>query len=257
MFDPKLAIGQVLSNSEIVALFKCSNSGGMRRSLTTNTLVLVSDYTKGLYHDKWIGGELHYTGTGKVGDQDLDHGQNETLAKSAYNGVDVHLFEVIDPGEYIYCGRVALVGKPYMDTQPDENHEIRNVWMFPIRPIPDNQVRKPAMYVFADMDDYNAHKLTVDQEYAKSLETKKKGDGNTIPPSPTSEASKPEPKQAAVPPELLGKRVKHRPLGNQEFFGVGVIQEIGKGTITVDFDLVGKKTLVYETCIKHNLLEFI
>lgn len=28
----------------------------MRRSKTTNTLVIVSDYTKGIYHDKWIGG---------------------------------------------------------------------------------------------------------------------------------------------------------------------------------------------------------
>lgn len=39
--------------------------GGMRRSKTTNTLVIVSDYTKGIYHDKWIGGVLHYTGMGK------------------------------------------------------------------------------------------------------------------------------------------------------------------------------------------------
>ena len=46
--------------------------GGMRRSKTTNTLVIVSDYTKGIYHDKWIGGALHYTGMGKNGDQDIN-----------------------------------------------------------------------------------------------------------------------------------------------------------------------------------------
>lgn len=41
----------------------------MRRSKTTNTLVIVSDYAKGSYHDKWIRGVLHYTGMGKNGDQ--------------------------------------------------------------------------------------------------------------------------------------------------------------------------------------------
>ena len=43
--------------------------GGMRYSKTTNTLVIVSDYAKGIYHDKWIGGALHYTGMGKNGEQ--------------------------------------------------------------------------------------------------------------------------------------------------------------------------------------------
>lgn len=48
MFNPGLEIGQILKNSEIVETFKCGNMGGMRRSKTTNTLVIVSDYTKGL-----------------------------------------------------------------------------------------------------------------------------------------------------------------------------------------------------------------
>ena len=43
--------------------------GGMRYSKTTNILVIVSDYVKGIYHDKWVGGALHYTGMGKNGDQ--------------------------------------------------------------------------------------------------------------------------------------------------------------------------------------------
>lgn len=46
--NPNLAIGQEISNSDLVSIFKCGNMGGMRRSHTTNTLVLVSDYTKGL-----------------------------------------------------------------------------------------------------------------------------------------------------------------------------------------------------------------
>lgn len=100
MFNPGLEIGQILKNNEIVETFKCGNMGGMRRSKTTNTLVIVSDYTKGLYHDKWIGGVLHYTGMGKSGDQDIHWAQNATLAGCGRNGVDIHLFEVMDAGEY-------------------------------------------------------------------------------------------------------------------------------------------------------------
>ena len=62
MFNPHLEIGQCINNEDIRRIFKCGNMGGMRRSHTTGTLVIVSDYTKGLYHDKWIGGVLHYTG---------------------------------------------------------------------------------------------------------------------------------------------------------------------------------------------------
>lgn len=52
MFNPGLKIGQIIKNADIVEIFKRGNMGGMRRSRTTNTLVIISDYTKGLYHDK-------------------------------------------------------------------------------------------------------------------------------------------------------------------------------------------------------------
>ena len=48
-FDPRLKIGQILKNADLVDTFKCGNMGGMRRSKTTNTLVLITDYTKGIY----------------------------------------------------------------------------------------------------------------------------------------------------------------------------------------------------------------
>ena len=155
-FNPGLKIGQILKNADVVDIFKCGNMGGMRRSKTTNTLVIVSDYTKGIYHDKWIGGVLHYTGMGKNGDQDINWSQNATLAACGYNGVDVHLFEVMDAGEYVYCGRIELVDKPYTETQPGEDGVPRKVWMFPIRPVPDNDVKKPAMFVFKDMEEFKA-----------------------------------------------------------------------------------------------------
>lgn len=46
-FSPGLNIGQILKNADIVETFKCWNMGGMRRSKTTDTLVIVSDLYKG------------------------------------------------------------------------------------------------------------------------------------------------------------------------------------------------------------------
>ena len=152
--------------------------GGMRRSKTTNTLVIVSDYTKGLYHDKWIGGVLHYTGMGKSGDQDINWAQNATLAASGHNGVDVHYSTVIRAGDYIYCGRIQLIDKPYTDIQPGEDGIDRKVWVFPIRPVPDNDVAKPSCLSFKDMADYKMRGRNVDAEYAKLLAEKKKSKKN-------------------------------------------------------------------------------
>ena len=226
-FDPGLKIGQILKNADIVEIFKCGNMGGMRRSRTTNTLVIVSDYTKGIYHDKWIGGVLHYTGMGKSGDQDINWAQNATLAECGRNGVDVHLFEVIDAGEYIYCGRIELVSTPYTETQPGEDGYDRMVWMFPIRPVPDNDVQKPQMFVFK----------------------KNKGKAPVVV-KPVIPKLEPKP-PVVIPADIVGKQVKHKS------FGTGVITAIDGTSIAVEFDKVGLKKMGYEFCINNKLLEFI
>lgn len=251
MFNPGLSIGQILKNSDIVDTFKCGNMGGMRRSKTTNTLVLISDYTKGIYHDKWIGGILHYTGMGKNGDQDINWAQNATLANYGRNGVDIHLFEVMDAGEYIYCGRIELVTKPYVDTQPGEDGQDRKVWMFPIRPVPDNDVKKPPMFVFKDMEDYKTRGKNVDAEYTKMMaDAKKKGVKKPVYVPPV--VPKPETKpQVVIPSDIVGKQVKHKT------FGIGVITAIEGTTIAVQFDKVGLKKMGYEFCMQKKLLEFI
>jgi len=129
----KFKIGQKVTNSEIISEFKCGNMGGMRRSKATNSLVIISDHTKGLYEDKWFGDILHYTGMGKNGDQDLYFSQNKTLAQSDTNGVEVHLFEVLVPTEYIYRGVVYLADKHYQEIQKGEDGVPRKVWMFPLK----------------------------------------------------------------------------------------------------------------------------
>ena len=132
-FKPPFEVGTVVSNAVMTEAFKVGTMGGMRRSKKTGTLVLISDNTKGLYSDKWNEGILHYTGMGKNGDQVLEGTQNKTLAESTENGVEVHLFEVSDPGKYTYLGVVELAGKPYQETQPDDNGIPRKVWMFPLK----------------------------------------------------------------------------------------------------------------------------
>lgn len=234
-FNPGLQIGQTINNAELVDIFQCGNMGGMRRSRATNTLVIVSDYTKGLYQDKWIGGTLHYTGMGKVGDQDINWAQNATLAECGTNGVDVHLFEVIDPGEYIYCGRIELVSPPYTETQPDDNGNNRLVWMFPVRPVPENDVRKPLMLVFKDMEDFLARGKDVDSAYVRWREDQKKK-------RPKSSAGKSS-------DSLVGQIVTHATNGR------GVVKKFDGTIITIKFDNGETKTLNYNICIEKQLLQ--
>ena len=127
-----LTSGVELSNRQVCDFFRCSTQGGMRRSLKTNTLVLISNHVDSIYHDRWINNTLHYTGMGQKGDQQIDSAQNKTLNESKSNGVGVHLFEVHVDGVYTYVGQVRLAGDPYQEIQPDVEQRLRNVWVFPL-----------------------------------------------------------------------------------------------------------------------------
>lgn len=131
-FKTSLKIGQILTNDELMKEFGVANSGGMRKSNKNKVLVIISDHTKGLYDDKYYGNELHYTGMGMKGDQELYKQQNKTLAESNSNGIEVHLFEVFKAKEYIYRGIVRLCKEPYQEKQLDEDNNERIVWMFPL-----------------------------------------------------------------------------------------------------------------------------
>ncbi|TKI09294.1 HNH endonuclease, partial [Bacillus cereus] len=135
-----MVLGDIYNNSEIAKNFKCGNMGGMRRSKKTNTLVLFSDHTKGIYDDRWDKGTLLYTGMGQEGHQILDGNQNKTLYESNGNGVDVYLFEAFQPGEHIFRGPVTLVRKPYQEIQEDTKGQKRRVWIFPIGLLTDEEV---------------------------------------------------------------------------------------------------------------------
>lgn len=134
--DPGLKIGEKVNLLKIRETFHCGSMGGMLPVNSTNIMVIIADQTLGLYHDKWKNGILHYTGTGKSGDQQLDGNpgyKNGKLYNSRSNGMQLHLFEVIKKGEYIYRGIVKLASKPYQEEQLDEKGMNRKVWVFPLK----------------------------------------------------------------------------------------------------------------------------
>ena len=139
-FKPLINHGDVLSNKELCEIFKCAPQGGMRKSNTTNTLVIVSDHTKSLYEDRWQGNIFHYTGMGQVGNQLISFAQNKTLDESNKTKISVFLFEVFESGKYVFQGHVKLIDKPYKEKQQDKNKSIRSVWIFPLKLIGDSTV---------------------------------------------------------------------------------------------------------------------
>lgn len=128
----ELDTGMEISGDTLSDIFKCSKQGGMRRSLKTNTLVLISNRIKSLYNDEWRGDILHYTGMGQKGDQELSR-QNKTLAESNSNGVTIHLFEKFKQGVYTYVGIMKLADDPYHGTQKDSSGLDRKVYIFPLK----------------------------------------------------------------------------------------------------------------------------
>lgn len=131
----ELKVGEEYTNNEIANIFGCSTQGGMRRSHYTNTLVIFSDHTKGIYEDIWRENTLFYTGMGQDGDQVLEGNQNITLYESRTNGIRVYLFETLISTQHIYRGEVRLIENPYQEIQNG-----RMVWIFPLEPIEDFSV---------------------------------------------------------------------------------------------------------------------
>ena len=128
-----MIIHDIVSNEEICRVFLCSPQGGMRRSLKTNSLVLISGTRRSIYVDRWDGDVFHYIGMGLRGDQSLYDGQNWTLVSSPKNGVKIYLFAGIEKNRYRFEGQVELASDPYQEQQTDSEHRSRLVWIFPLR----------------------------------------------------------------------------------------------------------------------------
>ncbi|WP_372780715.1 AAA family ATPase (plasmid) [Priestia aryabhattai] len=123
---------QKLKNQELVTMFKCGNSGGMRRSLKTNSLLLISDRTNPTYKNlsRDEEGIWHFTGMGRKGDQSISYLQNKTLFNSNSTGVSLYLFECIGRDNYVFIDCVLLASKPYLDEQLGEDKKLRKAIVF-------------------------------------------------------------------------------------------------------------------------------
>ncbi|EEB77535.1 HNH endonuclease domain protein [marine gamma proteobacterium HTCC2148] len=165
MVELEIEVGDEIKNEDLVRMFGCGPQGGMRRSHATNTLVLTSKHVDNVYDDRWVADVFHYTGMGLEGDQSLTYSQNKTLAQSASNGVEVHLFEVFKPKFYTYMGAVELAAEPYVENQKDQNGLERKVYVFPLRPISGGQPTLPFKKIESAIHNKQkmAHKLS-DQE---------------------------------------------------------------------------------------------
>ncbi|OCG74883.1 hypothetical protein A9G42_09425 [Gilliamella sp. Nev6-6] len=128
----QLIPGTVLNNQQLCEIFKCSPQGGMRKSNTTKTLVLITNHIESVYSDVWDNDILHYTGMGQKGDQSLDFIQNKTLNEIESNGISVHYFEVFKDKEYTYSGHLVRAGDPYQTSQSDVLSSPKNRQMSPL-----------------------------------------------------------------------------------------------------------------------------
>ena len=180
-----LTIGNVYSNSDIADIFKCSTQGGMRKSNTTNSLVLFTDHSnlENVYEDKWIDDVLHYTGMGLEEDQKLEGNQNLTLYNSRTNGVRVFLFETFQPTRHTYIGEVELADDPYMVDEEDVNKKVRKVYKFPLRvkfgakALEEEQVsgvktKKERLVYLMDEEDIKSRALLASKANALGFESK-------------------------------------------------------------------------------------
>jgi 5-methylcytosine-specific restriction protein A len=70
---------------------------------------------------------------GLEGDQSLAYLQNKTLYESPTNRVQLFLFEVYEPLQYLFRGEVRLAGRPFQECQPDKHTTPRSVWIFPLQ----------------------------------------------------------------------------------------------------------------------------
>jgi 5-methylcytosine-specific restriction protein A len=123
----------VVNNEDICKAFLCSPQGGMRRSLRTNSLVLISGTKRSIYADRWNGDIFHYTGMGLNGDQSIYESQNWTLASSPKTHVKIYLFSALEKNRYRFEGQVELATQPYQEQQRDEAGTQRLVWVFPLQ----------------------------------------------------------------------------------------------------------------------------
>lgn len=127
-----LLVGDVLENKQIAETFLCSNQGGIRKSIRTKSIVLITKYDCNTYKHRLENGVFYFVGQGKKGDQSLTR-QNKSLAEAHLGGFKLYLFEMFEDKKYKFFGEVSLVASPQQESQKGEDGILRNVFVFPLK----------------------------------------------------------------------------------------------------------------------------
>lgn len=128
----QLILGQNYENTEIANIFKCSNQGGIRKSLKTKSIVIIAKYTDCLYTHENSGDIINFMGMGKLGNQEMKR-QNKSILVAKDEGFKIHLFEMFEDKIYTYAGVVELIDNPFMKKAPDDKGNERDAIIFPLK----------------------------------------------------------------------------------------------------------------------------
>lgn len=143
MFNPHLAVGQILTEKEVNNIFKCQINKGIRMNTSDNLIVLMSGSAKKKsYDDEWKGDILYYIGTDanhdSQGNQTLNpaNGNNnkqlrDVWFENPFSQKALYLFVKKETNKCIYKGRVELIMKPYQKWRDDSMTS--KVWVFPVK----------------------------------------------------------------------------------------------------------------------------
>ena len=138
MFDPKIKIGDVLSEEEVASVFGCQTQLGIRLNKKNHAIVIVSTTYKDDYSDYWDGDTLFYVGTNASADEHgqtlSGHGNNNGALKAVWTADDkptLFLFEKYTKNSCTYKGIVTLCKEPYKE--PKSTDSDYSIWRFPLK----------------------------------------------------------------------------------------------------------------------------
>ncbi len=176
MFNPHLAVGQIITENELLKIFECQNTFGIRMSKKNNLFVLMSGTgdKKKSYDDVWDKDVLYYIGM----DNNKDDNGNQTLKKGKGNNNrqlkdvwdekdenkrrSLFLFVKKETNKCIYKGPVKPIKKPYQDWR--DSSRTSKVWVFPVQLMDVDEERNREDFVAAEVE---ALSMPIEELYKK------------------------------------------------------------------------------------------
>lgn len=134
---PELIIGNSYTNQELMKIFLCANSGGIRVSSRKKTVTIITIIDgDNPYNDSHVkpDGTFIYTGMGLTGNQEVtETNQNGKIAFNDKNDYTLHYFISYKKKSYEYQGVAIKNGPCYYVDELDQNGNMRKVVKFPLK----------------------------------------------------------------------------------------------------------------------------